>query len=282
MDADADPRESARLRPELLNIPENFQQDGAFLVGTVDGELVAMGSLRPESGLSYRVNFVRVAIDYQRRGLARRLMAALEARARGLGATAIVLDTTVEQVPAQRLYETIGYVETHRSAVTYETYRTTFEVVNYRKALVAVELPSTRVETEEWQWRLLLESRVARLGTISSDGRPHLVPVVYAVVEEGIAIAIDEKPKRSTRLARLGNIERDPRVTLLIDRYDDDWSQLAWVRVDGMATVLERGDQYPEALAALRGRYPQHQAMALEELPLIVIEAERVVGWKAE
>jgi PPOX class probable F420-dependent enzyme len=281
MEADADPRESAKLRPELLNIPENFQQDGAFLVGTIDEELVAMGSVRPESGMSYRVNFVRVAIDHQRSGIARRLMAALEARARDLGATAIVLDTTVEQVAAQRLYAAIGYTETHRSTVTYETYGQTFEVVNYRKTLDDLAPPSDAVEVEEWQWQLLQESRVGRLATIAADGRPHLVPVVYALVDEGIAIAIDEKPKRSTRLARLRNIERDPRVTLLVDRYDDDWSQLAWVRVDGSATILERGDEYPEALEALRERYPQHHEMALEGLPLIVIEPERVVGWRA-
>ena len=281
MDPGADPRESARIRPELLNIPQNFQQDGAFLVGTIDGELVAMGSLRPEGGMNYRVNFMRVAIDRQRRGLATLLMAALEARAGELGAAAIVLDTTVEQVPAQHLYESIGYVETHRSSVTYETYGRTFDIVNYRKDLLEAAAEAGAVEMEEWQWRLLQECRVARLATIARDGRPHLVPVVYAVIEEGIAIAIDEKPKRSTRLARLRNIEHDSRVTLLVDRYDDDWANLAWVRVDGSATVLERGDEYPEALDALRERYPQHREMALEAQPLILIEPERVVGWRA-
>jgi PPOX class probable F420-dependent enzyme len=279
-DAAADPRESARIRPELLNIPEAFQQDGAFLVGTIDGAIVAMGSIKPESGMSYRVNFVRVAVAHQRRGYAGQIMAALEARATDLGATAIVLDTTVEQVPAQHLYESIGYSETHRSTVSYESMGT-FDIVNYRKPLTG-KPAAAPVEMSEWQWALLHECRVARLATIGPGGRPHLVPVVFAVVDEGIAIAIDEKPKRSTSLARLRHIERDPRVSFLADHYDDDWSQLAWVRVDGTATVLERGDAHPEALAALRRRYPQHRDMALEDLPLILIEPERVIGWRAE
>ncbi len=279
MDPDADPRESAKIRPELLNIPENFQADGAFLVGTVNGELVAMGSLRPESGLSYRVNFVRVAVSRQRQGIARQMMAALEGRATELGARAIILDTTVEQVPAQRLYEAIGYTETGRTSITYESSGGTYNIVLYRKEIGAdAEAP---IELEAWQWDLLDACRVARLGTIAKDGGPHLVPVVYAIVDEGIAIAIDEKPKSTTRLARLRNIERDPRVTLLFDRYDDDWSQLAWVRLDGVATVLARGDAYPEALEALRERYPQHREMALEQLPLIIVVPENVVGWRA-
>jgi PPOX class probable F420-dependent enzyme len=274
--------EGVKFRPELLNIPEHFQRDGAFLVGEVDGELVAMGSLRPESGLSYRVNFVRVAIKQQRQGFARGLMAALEERARELGARSIVLDTTVEQVAAQRLYEAIGYTETGRDTVTYGDSGRSWDIVIYRKNLGPSPAKSSPVALEEWQWALLDECRVARLATIAKDGRPHLVPVVYAVVDEGIAIAIDEKPKSTTRLARVRNIERDPRVTLLVDRYTEDWSQLAWLRLDGVAEALERGEEYPEALASLRERYPQHHEMALEETPLIIVIPERVVGWRAE
>lgn len=131
-----------------------------------------------------------------------------------------------------------------------------------------------------WQLDLLDECRVARLGTISASGTPHLVPVCYAVVERRIAIAIDEKPKRSVELARLANIRRDPRITLLVDRYEDDWTRLSWVRMDGEAQVLERGAAWVEALAALRRRYPQYVAMDLESLPLIRIEPQRVSGWR--
>lgn len=133
---------------------------------------------------------------------------------------------------------------------------------------------------ERWQLELLGECRVARLGTIASDGRPRIVPVCYAVVGEAVVIAVDEKPKRGGRLARLRDIARDARVTLLVDRYEDDWARLAWVRIEGRATVLERGDEHPAALQALRARYPQYGSMGLEALPLIVVTPERVVGWQ--
>lgn len=121
---------------------------------------------------------------------------------------------------------------------------------------------------------------MARLGTITADGRPRLVPVCYAVSGGTVVIAVDEKPKRGGRLARLRDIERDARVTLLVDRYEDEWTRLAWVRVEGRATVLERGDEHPAALVALRARYPQYREMGLEALPLIVVTPERVVGWR--
>jgi len=121
---------------------------------------------------------------------------------------------------------------------------------------------------------------VGRLGTIASDGRPRLVPACYAVAGPAVVIAVDEKPKRGGRLARLRDIARDPRVTLLVDRYEDDWTRLAWVRIEGRASVLERGDEHPAALEALRARYPQYREMRLEALPLITVTPERVVGWR--
>jgi PPOX class probable F420-dependent enzyme len=131
-----------------------------------------------------------------------------------------------------------------------------------------------------WHLELVAALRVARLATIAADGRPHLVPVCYAFVEGRFAISVDEKPKRSTELARLRNIRRDPRVTLLFDRYDDDWTRLAWVRVEGSADVLARGEQWPNALVALRERYPQYEAMDLEALQLITITPDRTTGWR--
>lgn len=133
---------------------------------------------------------------------------------------------------------------------------------------------------EPWQLALLAECRVARLGTIAADGRPRLVPVCYAVAGDAVVMAVDEKPKRGGKLARLSDIERDPRVTLLVDRYEDDWARLAWVRIEGRATVMERGREHPAALEALRVRYPQYRAMGLEALPLIAVRPERVVGWR--
>lgn len=133
---------------------------------------------------------------------------------------------------------------------------------------------------ESWQVALLEECRVGRLATVGGGGRPHLVPVCYALVEGLITIPVDEKPKRTQRLARLRNIERDPRATFLVDRYDEDWSRLAWVRIDGRAEVVARGELQPGAVAALRLRYPQYGLMRLELLPLVLITPEHVAGWR--
>jgi PPOX class probable F420-dependent enzyme len=135
---------------------------------------------------------------------------------------------------------------------------------------------------ERWQETLLASARVARLGTIAQSGEPHLVPVCFAQVDGDFAIAIDEKPKRQDRpLARTRNIERDPRVTLLVDYYEDaDWSKLAWIRINGEASILPRGEAWPAALSELRGRYEQYDGMRLEELPLIRIHPSRVTGWR--
>ena len=121
--------------------------------------------------------------------------------------------------------------------------------------------------------------RLARLGTIARDGRPHLVPVCFAFDGAAVVVAIDEKPKASGTLARVRNIERDARVSLLWDLYDDDWRLLRWVRMDGHASIVARGEERPHALAMLRSRYPQYEAMALESLPLIAINEERAVSW---
>lgn len=117
---------------------------------------------------------------------------------------------------------------------------------------------------EAWQERLLEDERSGVLGTIARGGLPQLVPVCFALVEGDIAIAIDEKPKRGGTLARVRNIARDPRATLLVDHYEERWERLAWLRLECAATVLARGAEWPEAVDALRGRYPRYRAMALE------------------
>jgi PPOX class probable F420-dependent enzyme len=132
-----------------------------------------------------------------------------------------------------------------------------------------------------WEAALVDESKVARLGTNSARGWPHLVPVCYARSGETMYIAIDEKPKTSRNLARLRNVASDPRATVLVDRYDDAWRQLAWVRLECEATVV-MGSTQPNALAALRARYQQYRAMPLEERELIVLAIRRVVSWRWE
>ncbi|MEV4639610.1 TIGR03668 family PPOX class F420-dependent oxidoreductase [Actinoplanes sp. NPDC049548] len=95
-------------------------------------------------------------------------------------------------------------------------------------------------------------ARVARLATVSPDGAPHLVPIVFALVGDVIHTAVDAKPKRHRQLQRLTNIAHEPRVSVLADHYDEDWSALWWVRADGVATVTDVCEP------ALIDRYPQY------------------------
>ena len=133
---------------------------------------------------------------------------------------------------------------------------------------------------EPWQVRLLEDERSGVLGTIARSGLPQLVPVCYALVGDAIAVAIDEKPKQGTTLARVRNIERDPRATLLVDHYEERWERLGWLRLEGDADIVERGSDWPEALEALRRRYPRYRSMALEGLPVIRLRPARMVGWR--
>lgn len=134
---------------------------------------------------------------------------------------------------------------------------------------------------EGWERALLEEARRGYLATVSPTGRPHLVPVCFALVGEQVVTPVDEKPKSGRTLARLRNIAHEPRVALLVDRWSEAWDALAWVRVDGEAVVLARGDALPEALVALRRKYPQYREMALEGRPLVVVDVRRVVSWRA-
>ena len=115
---------------------------------------------------------------------------------------------------------------------------------------------------------------VARLATVTSDSAPHLVPVVFAVSGDTVFTAVDGKPKSTRRLQRLANIAANPRVSLLVDHYADDWSTLWWIRADGRAEVT--GDEMGRDL--LRAKYPQYQTVSLDG-PVIAIEVERWSSW---
>ena len=135
---------------------------------------------------------------------------------------------------------------------------------------------------EPWQERLLQEARSGALATIARDGMPQLVPVCYALADGAVAVAIDGKPKRGGTLARMRNVARDPRFALLVERYEERWERLAWVRLEGAAETLARGAEWPAALVALRRRYPRYRAMALETRPLMRLRPSRVVAWRWE
>ena len=120
--------------------------------------------------------------------------------------------------------------------------------------------------------------RVARLATVSAEGAPHLVPITFAVIGDRIVFVVDDKPKSTTRLRRLDNIRAHPRVCVLADLYDDDWSRLWWARADGAATVV---DLDSETLAALAARYP-HYVERQPAGPAVSIVVTTWSGWTAD
>jgi coenzyme F420-0:L-glutamate ligase/coenzyme F420-1:gamma-L-glutamate ligase len=135
-------------------------------------------------------------------------------------------------------------------------------------------------------WAFVQQRRVGHLATADGEGRPSVVPVVYATLvvdgEPAIAIAIDEKPKgEAARLRRVRNIRERPEVALIVDDYTEDWQRLAWVLVRGAAAVIEPGETgHGEAAAALRAKYPQYVAMRLEVLPIILVRGLSTRSWR--
>ena len=131
--------------------------------------------------------------------------------------------------------------------------------------------------------RFVESMRVARLATADANGAPHVVPVCYALIGDDLYVTIDEKPKRSDirAMKRLRNIEANPAVAVVVDRYDEDWSRLAWVMLRGRADVLNDGGEHDRAQAGLRERYPQYRAMRIEPLPVIALRIARVTAWGA-
>jgi PPOX class probable F420-dependent enzyme len=124
--------------------------------------------------------------------------------------------------------------------------------------------------------------RVARLATVAPDGRPHLVPIVFAVDGDTVYTAVDDaKPKATMRLRRLANIAENPAVALLADRYDEDWAALWWVRADGTARVIEPGEaEAGRARELLAARYEQYRD-APPPGPVIAVAVRRWSGWAA-
>jgi PPOX class probable F420-dependent enzyme len=131
---------------------------------------------------------------------------------------------------------------------------------------------------------LFAHSPVAMLATVGPDGAPHLVPVVFAVNNDDeqpvVYTAVDAKRKSTQRLRRLTNIEANPRVSMLVDHYDEDWTQLWWVRADGVAEIHYRGDEMARGYALLRRKYVQYQRIALDG-PVVTVAVTRWSAWHA-
>ena len=122
-----------------------------------------------------------------------------------------------------------------------------------------------------------LQSAVARLASVDGQ-RPHLVPVVFCAMDGALFIPVDGKPKSGARLQRLRNIERNPAVAMLLDRYSDDWSELCWSRIDGRAQIVATDDRIR---AALRAKYPQYEQVEIGTTA-IRVAIEGVVSWSAK
>jgi len=120
------------------------------------------------------------------------------------------------------------------------------------------------------------QARVARLATVDASGRPHVVPICFALEGDTLYTAVDEKPKRSRRLKRLANIEANPHVEVLIDHYEEDWSRLWWVRLRGIARIVED----PHAVEVLAAKYPQYRQQPPKG-PVIAVAVEERSEWTA-
>jgi PPOX class probable F420-dependent enzyme len=126
----------------------------------------------------------------------------------------------------------------------------------------------------------LTSARVARLATTDPDGRPHVVPIVFAVEGDTLYSAVDRKPKRSTKLRRIENARVRPDVTILVDHYDEDWRQLWWLRARGRARVLDEGAERAHALALLQEKYPQYRSEPPDG-PVLAVDISDVRSWSA-
>ena len=124
------------------------------------------------------------------------------------------------------------------------------------------------------------EARVARLATVGANGKPHLVPITFAVEGDTVYFAVDAKPKRTTDLQRLKNIEANPAVCLLVDHYDEDWSKLWWVRIDGTARVIDEPKAAAHAVELLAARHPQYRHEKPAG-PVVAISIDRITAWSA-
>lgn len=104
------------------------------------------------------------------------------------------------------------------------------------------------------------------------------MPVTFAIAGDVIVVAVDDKPKTTTNLRRLRNIDENPRVTFLADHYEEDWSRLWWVRADAQATVVRDGEQWTSAIEWLAAKYPQYAAQRPTGA-VIWAEVDRWTGW---
>jgi PPOX class probable F420-dependent enzyme len=143
-----------------------------------------------------------------------------------------------------------------------------------------MSMPGNLAELPAWARTLLEEARRAHLGLLDAEDAPRVLPVTFAVVGADVISAVDHKPKRvaASDLARVRWLRRDPRAALTVDRYDEDWSRLAWVQLLGEVTVEEEVDA--AAASALQARYPPYRDRAPAG-PLLRLTVNRTLYWTA-
>jgi PPOX class probable F420-dependent enzyme len=128
--------------------------------------------------------------------------------------------------------------------------------------------------------RLVSRAPVGRLATVRSDGRPHVVPICFVITDDVVYSAVDEKPKRHQRLQRVSNITATGTASLLVDEYDEDWSRLWWVRLDGKARLVGNTAEAERAIRSLTNKYPQYREQPPSG-PVLAVDVQRWVGWSA-
>ena len=135
----------------------------------------------------------------------------------------------------------------------------------------------------DWERTFIERHRVARLATVDGQGHPHSVPIIYAFDGQRLFTPIDAKPKRvgPHQLGRVRNIRTNPHIAVVVDEYSEDWRELAWVQIHGVATLVESGPEYEAGVALLEAKYPQYATMPLAGRPMIVVKVNRVSSWRA-
>jgi coenzyme F420-0:L-glutamate ligase / coenzyme F420-1:gamma-L-glutamate ligase len=145
----------------------------------------------------------------------------------------------------------------------------------------ALQISMERLKTE--QSVFLSSARIAHLATANSEGQPHVVPICFVFDGKRLYSPIDEKPKKvaAKNLKRLENIRQNPRVSLVIDHYEEDWRKLAYILLVGRARIRTRGENHRRAVRLLRRKYRQYRQMRIAQRPVIEIRIVRWSYWAA-
>ncbi len=131
---------------------------------------------------------------------------------------------------------------------------------------------------------LLAAARVAHLATADQYALPHVVPIVFVWQDPLLYTPLDRKPKREDdwhALRRVRNIETNGKVSVIVDHYEEDWARLRYVLLEGLATILESGEERDRAASWLRAKYVQYETLSLEDRPIVRIAIERATEWSA-